>query len=109
MRAGKYAAEFAKENGRVAVNNADADVRRVPRSQPFERSGTENPFRSSTSFRSMMQELVGIVRAESEMMQALDKLDDLKKRSRCGFGAGQSRVQSRLAHGARLAEPADGF
>jgi succinate dehydrogenase / fumarate reductase flavoprotein subunit len=81
MRAGKFAAEFAKQNGAVRVDKQQADQAARTALAPFERSGTDNPFAVQHELQGMMQELVGIVRRENEMKQALEKLAALKKRA----------------------------
>ena len=48
----------------------------------------------------MMQDLVGIVRQESEMREALEKLKALRARADARRHRRQPRVQQRLAHGA---------
>ena len=48
---------------------------------PFERESGENPFTIQQDLQEMMQDLVGIVRTESEMMQALDGLKKLRERA----------------------------
>ena len=81
MRAGKYAAEFARKNGAVTVDTAQADAAAKAALAPFERSGDDNPFAVQHELQGMMQELVGIVRVEKEMQQALEKLAILKRRA----------------------------
>jgi succinate dehydrogenase / fumarate reductase, flavoprotein subunit len=80
-RAGEYAARHAREvaPGKVddgAVERAIGDVL-----APFDRPGGENPFVVQHDLQGMMQDLVGIVRNESEMQQALVKLETLKGRA----------------------------
>jgi succinate dehydrogenase / fumarate reductase flavoprotein subunit len=49
---------------------------------PFERGAAgENPYTVQSDLQAMMQDLVGIVRQESEMKQALEKLKGLKERA----------------------------
>ena len=54
-----------------------------------------------------MQDLVGIVRTEAEMQQALDGSPRSRQRAAKRRRRRQPRVQPGLAHGARPAEPAD--
>jgi len=49
--------------------------------QPFEHQGSENPFSVQHNLQDLMQDLVGIVRQESELSQALDRIRELKARS----------------------------
>ena len=49
---------------------------------PFERGAAgENPFAVQHELQDVMQNLVGIVRTESEMQQALEKVTELRKRA----------------------------
>jgi succinate dehydrogenase / fumarate reductase flavoprotein subunit len=48
---------------------------------PFDRPTGENPFVVQHELQAMMQELVGIVRTEGEMQQALVRLEALKGRA----------------------------
>jgi succinate dehydrogenase / fumarate reductase flavoprotein subunit len=87
-RAGEYAAAFAKEQGPVRVDDAAVE-RAVARAlAPFERaSNGENPYAVQHDLQEMMQTLVGIVRQESEMREARDRLRDLRARAdRAGVG-----------------------
>ena len=76
---------------------------------PFERAGgDEGPFQVQHDLQDMMQDLVGIVRSEDEMQQALDGLAGAARARAATVGVRrQPRVQPRLAHGARPAQPAD--
>jgi succinate dehydrogenase / fumarate reductase flavoprotein subunit len=80
-RAGEHAADFAKKNGTVTINQAQADAAAASALAPFERTGNDNPFAVQHELQGMMQELVGIVRVENEMQEALEKLAALKKRA----------------------------
>src|SRR5207237_7610377 len=48
---------------------------------PFERAGTEGPFQIQHDLQAMMQDLVGIVRREEEMLRALEGLAALRRRA----------------------------
>ncbi len=80
-RAGEFAAKFARENQPGRIDNGKID--RVAREAlaPFERSGGENPYTIQKDLQETMQDLVGIVRAETEMREALEKIGNLKTRS----------------------------
>jgi succinate dehydrogenase / fumarate reductase flavoprotein subunit len=80
-RAGEFAAKFAKENSLGKIDNDKID--RVAREAlaPFDRSISENPYEVQKDLQDTMQGLVGIVRNESEMREALGKVDDFKKRA----------------------------
>src|SRR5688572_5984807 len=88
-RAGEFAAKFAKENGQEAVDGRQADeaVRRAL--EPFEREASgEGPYQVQYALQDLMQDLVGIVRTESEMARALEGLETLKARARKAGVAG---------------------
>ena len=80
-RAGEFAAEFAKENSLGKIDNEKIDNAALAAVEPFERSGGENPYEVQRDLQASMQELVGIVRNESEMRSALDKIDNLQARA----------------------------
>jgi len=83
-RAGHYAACFAKENGETRVDNAQVESTAREALLPFERgqkSGVEGPYQVQRDLQDMMQDLVGIVREESEMQRALTSLEGLRKRA----------------------------
>src|SRR6185436_3435648 len=81
-RAGEYAAQFARQNARAAIDRAEVQRAVDDAVNPFERqSGTENPYAVQTALQELMQSLVGIVRTESEMQEALRELELLKGRA----------------------------
>jgi succinate dehydrogenase / fumarate reductase flavoprotein subunit len=82
-RAGEYAAQFAKANRRVGVNEADVKAATDDALKPFEnsQSGGENPYAIQSALQDMMQSLVGIVRTEAEMQKALAELATLRSRA----------------------------
>src|ERR1700746_3406612 len=80
-RAGEYAAAYAKENSLGAVNGDELGSSEKWALQPFERKGSDNPYAVQHTLQDVMQELVGIVRQEQEMLQALQRLRELKAAS----------------------------
>jgi succinate dehydrogenase / fumarate reductase flavoprotein subunit len=82
-RAGLYAAEYARsvprplriDDGRVAAITRELLA-------PFEQTGGENPYTIQRDLQEMMQSLVGIIRAESELKEAVQRLEALKDRAR---------------------------
>jgi succinate dehydrogenase / fumarate reductase flavoprotein subunit len=81
-RAGEYAAEFARKNGAAKVNDTAIDAAIKTALEPFERGdGGENPYKVQADLQETMQALVGIVRIESEMMQAYTKIQEFKARA----------------------------
>src|SRR6476620_2405015 len=81
QRAGEYAAAFAKENPLGVVNREELGSAERWALQPFEPATSENPYAVQHTLQDVMQDLVGIVRQEPEMLQALDRIRDLKARS----------------------------
>jgi len=82
-RAGEFAARFAREHphGTVDGEQVDAAARRAL--EPFERSTAgEGPYQVQYALQEMMQDLVGIVRNETEMTRALECLRALDERAR---------------------------
>src|SRR5439155_1018786 len=79
-RAGEYAAKFAKENKKVAVDAASAQRATDDALKPFEHGlgKAENPYTIQSDLQEMMQRLVGIVRTEAEMQEAITGLAALK-------------------------------
>jgi succinate dehydrogenase / fumarate reductase flavoprotein subunit len=81
-RAGEYAAEFAKKNGVVKVDDGSVDRAMKTSLEPFERgAGGENPYKVQYDLQDTMQALVGIVRTEGEMQEALVKLAGFNQRA----------------------------
>lgn len=82
-RAGLYAAEYAKASkGAVNVDSGQIDVYARELLSPFESKGKENPYSVHADLQECMQNLVGIIRTESELKQALDIIARLKERAR---------------------------
>ena len=77
-RAGQFAAEFAKQNGAATVDDAQVQTAARKALEPFDRGPAgENPYRIQYDLQEAMQALVGIVRTESEMTQALEVIEKL--------------------------------
>jgi succinate dehydrogenase / fumarate reductase, flavoprotein subunit len=87
-RAGRYAAEYAKANRLAAINEQELQSTASEALAPFERGpSAENPYQVQHDLQQTMQNLVGIVRVESEMQQALLEIDQLRSRAdRAGIG-----------------------
>ncbi|HTF89069.1 MAG TPA: fumarate reductase/succinate dehydrogenase flavoprotein subunit [Planctomycetota bacterium] len=84
-RAGEFAAAFAKQKGPAPINEAQVEEVARKTLEPFERSnaaGAENAYIVQHALQEMMQNLVGIVRTDSEMRQAAAGLRELDKRAR---------------------------
>ena len=81
-RAGRYAAEFAKANGTTTVDDQQLQSTATAALQPFDRGPSgENPYQIQYDLQETMQDLVGIVRTESEMQQALERITQLDQRT----------------------------
>jgi succinate dehydrogenase / fumarate reductase, flavoprotein subunit len=81
-RAGQYAAEFAGRQSSPRVDQQQADAITSTALEPFGRgSGAENPYQVEHDLQTMMQSLVGIVRRESEIREALEGLKTLRDRA----------------------------
>ncbi len=81
-RAGEYAARFARENGDVKIDDAQVKRANAQAMRPFESGGDENPYKVMYDLQDKMQDLVGIVRNEAEMAQALEVIAGLRERAR---------------------------
>jgi succinate dehydrogenase / fumarate reductase, flavoprotein subunit len=84
-RAGEYAAKYAKENSLGRIDNAQVEKNAAEALAPFERPSGDagmGPFQVQQDLQQMMQDMVGIVRNESEMMTALEGLEKLWSRAR---------------------------
>jgi succinate dehydrogenase / fumarate reductase flavoprotein subunit len=87
-RAGEYAAEYAKTTPPARLDDGQVTRATARALAPFDRgSSGENPYAIQHDLQAMMQDLVGIVRRESEMREALDRLAVLRERAdRAGIG-----------------------
>jgi succinate dehydrogenase flavoprotein subunit len=80
-RAGEFAAKFAKENSLGQFDNDKIESVAREALAPFERRDGENPYQVQKDLQDTMQDLVGIVRNESEMRDALEKINVFRKRA----------------------------
>jgi succinate dehydrogenase / fumarate reductase flavoprotein subunit len=81
-RAGEYAAQFARETARAAIDQAAVKSAVDDAVKPFDNPhASENPYAVQSALQETMQNLVGIVRTESEMQQALAELASLTERA----------------------------
>ncbi|CAL9570961.1 fumarate reductase/succinate dehydrogenase flavoprotein subunit [Streptomyces hyderabadensis] len=92
-RAGRYAAEYAAgrtdEGARTRVDDAQVDAAAAEALRPFSAEAEEpdagppeNPYTLHQELQQTMNDLVGIIRREAEMKQALEKLAELRVRAR---------------------------
>jgi succinate dehydrogenase / fumarate reductase, flavoprotein subunit len=86
-RAGDHAAKFASENRPGGIDETSVDAAAKEALASFERAGGEGPYQVQYDLQHMMQDLVGIVRNETDMRRALDGIFALRERaSRVGVG-----------------------
>ena len=80
-RAGQYAAEFARAHTAESIDAAQIDAAAARSMEAFNRGAKgERPYQIQYDLQEKMQELVGIVRMESEMKQALEVIEKLHVR-----------------------------
>ncbi len=87
-RAGEFAAKFAKANPAVNVSDAVIEDAAKQALAPFDRgaesggkANADGAYQVQHELQNMMQSLVGIVRNEGEMLQALDGIGKLWERA----------------------------
>src|SRR5438094_4697506 len=80
-RAGAHAASFAKAHTAGPVNRSQVEDAARTALAPFERAAGEGPYQVQMELQERMQDLVGIVRNERDMLQALDVLASLRDRA----------------------------
>jgi succinate dehydrogenase / fumarate reductase flavoprotein subunit len=84
-RAGDAAAEYARANAAAAIDPAQVEQAAKDALAPFDRGANaqgEGPYQVQHELQSMMQDLVGIVRHEPEMLQAVEGIERLKAKAR---------------------------
>ncbi|MDA1273404.1 MAG: fumarate reductase/succinate dehydrogenase flavoprotein subunit [Verrucomicrobia bacterium] len=99
-RAGEYAAQFSRENKTGVVNPGQIEETVSEALESFNRgskgsAADGNPYEIQYELQRFMQDLVGIVRKETEMTEAIDRITELWIRSK-----------SVAAHGNRQYNPA---
>src|SRR5260370_4995572 len=85
-RAGEFAAIFAQKYDAGRIDTAQIEEAARETLEPFDRAAgangeAEGPYRVQNDLQELMQNLVGIVRREEEMVRALDRLSELWQRS----------------------------
>jgi len=83
-RAGLGAAAYVSGLGehRPTVGQEVVDAATAEALRPFELDGGENPYTLHQELQQTMNDLVGIIRKEAEMTEALARIDELKERAR---------------------------
>jgi succinate dehydrogenase / fumarate reductase, flavoprotein subunit len=82
-RAGVGAAEYldSLDGARPRASDAELEAARADAVAPLERSGGENPYTVHGEVQQTMSDLVGIIRKEEEIKQALAELEKLRARA----------------------------
>lgn len=81
-RAGEFAAEFSRTHGATTLDDGAIDRAMSASLAPFDRGAAgENPYKVQHDLQDTMQALVGIVRTESEMQEALVKIAGFNERA----------------------------
>jgi succinate dehydrogenase / fumarate reductase flavoprotein subunit len=81
-RAGLHAAEYASGmDAAPAVDDAEITRLSAEALDPFDRDGGENPYTIHQDLQETMQSLVGIIRTEVELKQALTEIGELQERA----------------------------
>jgi succinate dehydrogenase / fumarate reductase flavoprotein subunit len=82
QRSGLHAALYAKNLGsRLTVDAGQVQALASEALAPFSRSGGENPYAIQSELQDTMQDLVGIIRTETELKEALKRIEHLKIRA----------------------------
>ncbi|PYS55942.1 MAG: fumarate reductase/succinate dehydrogenase flavoprotein subunit [Acidobacteria bacterium] len=86
-RAGRFAAAFAKDHSFGTINTDQVESVARWALEPFDRGAAspadgEGPYRIQHELQAKMQELVGIVRSEKEMLVALEEIYKMQQRAR---------------------------
>ena len=83
-RAGAGAAAYVQGLGaeRPQVSDALVDEAAATALRPFELEGGENPYTLHQELQQTMNDLVGIIRKEAEIAEALTKIEQLKERAK---------------------------
>jgi len=81
-RAGEYAAQLARKSTQPTLDDGAVERALKASLEPFERgSAGENPYKVQQDLQEAMQALVGIVRNEGEMQEAVHKLAGFNERA----------------------------
>ncbi len=109
-RAGEFAGQYAKEHAAIPIHADQVEDAAKWALAPFDRQdGNEGPYQIQQELQVMMQDLVGIVPPRRGDAACPRRVSQAETASRTDEGARQSGIQSRLAHRARPAQPADRF
>jgi len=91
-RAGLHASLYAKNlGGRLSVDAGQVEAVARETLEPFSRTAGENPYGIQAELQGTMHDLVGIIRTEAELIEALQKIGALQTRARkVGVGGGRT-------------------
>jgi succinate dehydrogenase / fumarate reductase flavoprotein subunit len=87
-RAGEFAADYAKSNPLREADPEQVEEAARLALTPFERTSGANPYDIQNKLQGCMQDLVGIVRLENEMSQAIDKVQELREAAKTAYVPG---------------------
>ncbi len=90
-RAGAAAAAHAAGGAAAALDEAALGEAAAAALAPFDRAGGENPYTVQHDLQDAMNTLVGIIRTESEVQQALERIEALKVRAKALTVVGDRR------------------
>jgi len=79
--AGEHAARFAAARGPATIDREQVERAERRALRPFEAPAGESPYAIQAELQRVMQDLVGIVRAEAEMLRALEEIEGLRRRA----------------------------
>lgn len=81
QRAGHYAAEYARACAQQpSIDAAEIDRAACDMLAPFDQAGSENAYTVHSDLEDCMHNLVGIIRTQAELEQALEEIARLKQR-----------------------------
>ncbi len=83
--AGEHAAEFAKQHGAVTVSESEVKQAQSDALSPLDSSRASlvgGAYQVQYDLQELMQDKVGIVRTESEMLEAIEAIDQLKEKAK---------------------------
>jgi succinate dehydrogenase / fumarate reductase flavoprotein subunit len=83
LGASSYVDGLGRDRGRPAIHDRDVSAAAASALAPFDGGdgdGHENPYTLHQELQQTMNDLVGIIRREEEMLEALARLEQLKKR-----------------------------
>jgi succinate dehydrogenase / fumarate reductase flavoprotein subunit len=80
-RAGEYATRWAEEHAALEPGSAEVEGALREAMAPLERDQGENPFALQAELQATMQRLVGMIRERGELEEAVQRIQELRKRA----------------------------